>query len=86
MSGTRALTMGDRGRLVIPAEVRADLNWEQGTRLILTETDEGLLLMSVDQARAMIKAQLGGRSLADELVAERHAEAAADAAAEAAPL
>lgn len=78
--------MGDRGRLVIPAEVRADLNWEQGTRLILTETDEGLLLMSVDQARAMIKAQLGGRSLADELVAERHAEAAADAAAEAAPL
>jgi AbrB family looped-hinge helix DNA binding protein len=78
--------MGDRGRLVIPAEVRADLNWEQGTRLILTETDEGLLLMSVDQARAMIKAQLGGRSLADELVAERHAEAAADAAAEAVPL
>ena len=86
MSGTRALTMGDRGRLVIPAEVRADLNWEQGTRLILTETDEGLLLMSVDQARAMIKAQLGGRSVADELVAERHAEAAADAAVEAAPL
>lgn len=72
--------MGDRGRLVIPAEIRADLRWEQGTRLILTETEQGLLLMSVDQARAMIKAQLGDRSLADELVAERHAEAAADAA------
>ena len=82
MGGTHALTMGDRGRLVIPADVRSDLNWKQGTRLILTETGEGLLLMSVDQARAMIKAQLGRPSLADELVAERHAEAAADAAAE----
>ena len=72
--------MGDRGRLVIPADVRADLNWKQGTRLILTETGEGLLLMTMDQARAMLKAQLGGRSLSEELIAERHAEAAADAA------
>ncbi|MGC3993495.1 MAG: AbrB/MazE/SpoVT family DNA-binding domain-containing protein [Propionicimonas sp.] len=84
MSGTRTLTMGDRGRLVIPAEVRSDLNWKQGTRLILTETDEGLLLMTVDQARAMLRAQIGDRSLSEELIAERHAEAAADAAAEAA--
>lgn len=75
--------MGDRGRLVIPADVRSDLNWKQGTRLVLTETDEGVLLMSIEQARALIKAQLAGASLADELIAERHAEAAADAAAEA---
>lgn len=78
MSGTYSLTMGDRGRLVVPAEVRSDLNWHQGTRLILTETDEGLLLMSVDQARAMIKAQIGDRDLVAELIAERHAEAQAD--------
>lgn len=72
--------MGDRGRLVIPAEVRSDLNWTQGTRLILIESETGATLMSLDQARAVIKAQLAGRSLADELIAERHAEAAADAA------
>lgn len=79
VSGTYTLTMGDRGRLVVPAEVRADLNWTQGTRLILTETEAGVTLMSIDQARALIKAQLAGTSLADELIAERHAEAAADA-------
>lgn len=78
MSGTHALVMGDRGRLVVPAEIRADLHWTQGTRLILTKTEHGVTLMSVDQARAMIKEQLGDRDLVAELIAERRAEAQAD--------
>ncbi|MCA0296910.1 MAG: AbrB/MazE/SpoVT family DNA-binding domain-containing protein [Actinobacteria bacterium] len=78
MGGTHALTMGDRGRLVIPAEVRSDLNWEQGTRLILIQTGTGASLMSIDQARALIKAQIGDRDLVAELIAERHTEAQAE--------
>lgn len=68
--------------MVIPAHVRTALDWHQGTRMILMEAEEGMLLMSVDQARAVLKKQIGDRSLADELIAERHAEALADARAE----
>lgn len=82
MSGTHALTMGDRGRLVIPAEVRTDLHWQQGTRLILIQTETGANLMSVDQARALLKAQIGDRDLVAELISERRAEAQADLAEE----
>ena len=78
MSGTYALTMGDRGRLVIPADVRMDLNWKQGTRLILIESETGATLMSIDQARALLKSQIGDRDLVAELIAERHAEAQSD--------
>lgn len=76
MGGTHALVMGDRGRLVIPADVRSDLNWTQGTRLILIESEAGVTLMTVDQARTMLKEQLAGRDLVAELIAERRAEAA----------
>lgn len=75
MSGTHALTMGDRGRLVIPAQARADLNWPQGTRLILVESERGALVMTVDQARTMLAEQLDGRDLVAELIAERRAAA-----------
>lgn len=78
MSGTHALTMGDRGRLVIPAQVRSDLNWQQGTRLILIQSASGATLMSIDQARALLKQQVGDRDLVAELIAERHAQARAD--------
>lgn len=76
------MVMGDRGRLVIPAEIRAELNWTQGTRMVLVEAEDGMLLMSVDQARAMLKRQIGDRDLVAELIAERHAEALADAQSE----
>lgn len=80
MSGTHALVMGDRGRLVIPADVRAAAHLEPGTRLILIESESGMLLLTVDQARTRIAGQLAlaGRDLVAELLAERRAEAAAE--------
>ena len=72
--------MGDRGRLVIPADVRAAARLEAGTPLILVESTSGLLLLTRAQARAMIKAQLSGTDLVAQLIAERRAEAAADSA------
>jgi len=75
MSGTHAIVMGDRGRLVIPAEVRSAANLEPGTPLILVESSSGLLLLTRAQAKAMIKTQLAGRDVVAELLAERRAEA-----------
>jgi bifunctional DNA-binding transcriptional regulator/antitoxin component of YhaV-PrlF toxin-antitoxin module len=80
MSGTHAIVMGDRGRLVIPADVRSSANLVPGTPLILVDSPSGLLLLTRAQARAMIKAQLSGKDLVAELLAERRAEAAADPA------
>jgi bifunctional DNA-binding transcriptional regulator/antitoxin component of YhaV-PrlF toxin-antitoxin module len=80
MSGTHALVMGDRGRLVIPADVRSSAKLEAGTPLILVDSPSGLLLLTRAQARALIKAQLSGKDLVAELLAERRAEAAADSA------
>lgn len=78
MSGTHALVMGDRGRLVIPADVRASAKLAPGTRLILLDSDAGMLLLTVDQARTRLAEQLAGRDVIAELLAERRAESLAE--------
>lgn len=72
--------MGDRGRVVIPADVRNRLGLEAGTALVLVETPRGLVLTSREQAKTLVRAQLAGVSLVDELIAERRDDAAADLA------
>ena len=78
MSGTHALVMGDRGRLVIPADVRASAKLAPGTRLILLDSDAGMLLLTVDQPRPRLAEQLAGRDVIAELLAERRAESLAE--------
>jgi AbrB family looped-hinge helix DNA binding protein len=70
--------MGDRGRLVIPAEVRARLGLEAGAPLVLVETPHGVILTTRIQAKALVREQLRGSSLVTELLADRRAEAAAE--------
>ena len=41
MSGTYSITMGDRGRLVVPIELRERAGLTEGTPLVLVETDGG---------------------------------------------
>ncbi len=76
MSGTYSVVMGDRGRLVVPAELRERLQLEAGSPLLLIDTDDGVVLATREQAKRLVRAQLGGRSLVDELLAERRAAAA----------
>lgn len=71
MRGTYKVVVGDRGRLVVPAEVRERAGLDEGTILILMETDGGLVLMSQAQLRARVRADLRGTSLVEELLAER---------------
>lgn len=81
MSGTYHIVMGDRGRLVIPAELRGRTGLAEGTPLILLETPTGLVLLTRPQLQERVRADLAGLDLVGELLAERRAEAAADDAA-----
>lgn len=81
MSGTYRVTMGDRGRLVVPAELRERAGLAPGTPLIILEGATGLVVMTRDQARHHLRTQLEGSDLAGELLAERRRAAAADDAA-----
>lgn len=75
MSGTYAVTMGDRGRLVVPADLRARAGLGTGVPLILLETAGGLVVMTRAQARDHLRSQLAGADLVATLLAERRAEA-----------
>lgn len=81
MGGTHHVVMGDRGRLVVPADVRRHLALDEGTPLVLLETSNGIVLLTREQLRDRVRADLAGRDLVGELLAERRAAAAADDAA-----
>lgn len=71
---SHALTVGDRGRFVLPAEVRERHGWGPGTALVAIDTDTGLLVMSVDEGLAWMRQRLEGRDVVGELLADRRAE------------
>ncbi|HEX5947100.1 MAG TPA: AbrB/MazE/SpoVT family DNA-binding domain-containing protein [Acidimicrobiales bacterium] len=71
MSGTHMVTVGDRGRIVVPAEVRARAGLAEGTPLILLETPTGLVLLTRDQLRTRVRDELAGLDLVTELLADR---------------
>ncbi len=77
---TYTLTVGDRGRLVLPASVRRDLGLKKGDRVSLkVDADGEMRLISFREAarraRGMYAHLAPGRSLVDELIAERREEA-----------
>jgi AbrB family looped-hinge helix DNA binding protein len=74
------VAVGERGRLVLPAQLRRRLDLQPGDRLvIITEPDGGFRVVSArEQARrlyGLYRELAGGGSLADDLVAERREEA-----------
>jgi AbrB family looped-hinge helix DNA binding protein len=81
VSGTYYLVVGDRGRIVVPAEVRERAGLEAGTPLVLIEAPDGLILLTRDQLKARVRAELVGLNLVNELLTERRAQADAEDAA-----
>jgi AbrB family looped-hinge helix DNA binding protein len=81
------VTLGDRGRLVLPARVRRSLGLHSGSRLaLITEPDGSLRLRPyraiAEQARGLwADVAPASLSMTDELIAERRAEAAREDAA-----
>lgn len=76
------LVLGQQGRLVIPAEVRAELGLAPGDRLQLHVAGARLVLQrqrdAVDELRALAKDVPRSRSFVEELLAERRLAAAAE--------
>jgi len=76
------LVLGQQGRLVIPAEVRAALGLAPGDRLHLQVTGARMVLErpqdAVNELRGLASSVPETRSLVDELLAERRAAAAAE--------
>lgn len=80
MSGTYSVVMGDRGRLVVPVELRERLALAAGVTLVLVETSDGIVLATRDQAKRLLRQQLAGPSLVAELLEDRRNAAALEAA------
>lgn len=75
--------LGQGGRLVIPADVRAQLAIDVGDEVVLRLVGDVLEVMTpkaaLARARALIRSHVPpGRSLAAELVADRRDEAKRD--------
>jgi AbrB family looped-hinge helix DNA binding protein len=70
--------MGDRGRLVIPSELRERSGLTEGTILTVLEAANGLVLLTRSQLQELVRADLAGLDLVGELLAERRAEATAE--------
>lgn len=73
--------MGDRGRLVVPAELRERLDLKPGTPLVLLETPQGLVLATRPQVKVLVREGLQGVDVVGELLADRRRQAAAEDAA-----
>jgi AbrB family looped-hinge helix DNA binding protein len=76
------IVVGDRGRLVLPSAVRAELGIKPGTRLLLSTEPDGSLRLRpyraiAEQGRGLL-AELAraDQSMVSELLAERRREAA----------
>lgn len=72
--------LGARGRLVLPAAIRERLAIGEGDKLVLTVEDGRTIRITslrdlAEQMQGILKDAASGRSLVDELIAERRKEA-----------
>ncbi len=78
VSGTYSATMGDRGRLVLPAELWERAGLHEGRPVVLMEAPLGLLLLTREQLRDLVRSGLEGKGLLEHLLADRRAAASAE--------
>lgn len=80
MSLTAVKKLNRHGRLVIPAEQRRALGIEEGDAVVVKLDGAELRVLKQEEAirrvQELVRKHAGGRSLVDELIAERRAEAA----------
>jgi bifunctional DNA-binding transcriptional regulator/antitoxin component of YhaV-PrlF toxin-antitoxin module len=78
MSGTYSTSMGDRGRLVIPARLRERAGLVEGRPVVLLETARGIVLLTREQLKELVRSDLNGLDLVGELLSERRRDATAE--------
>jgi AbrB family looped-hinge helix DNA binding protein len=75
-----SVTVGARGRVVLPVALRERLGLKEGDKLVLTVQPDGSVKLlsrreAVRRARGLFAHVAPGESLVDELIAERREEA-----------
>ena len=78
MGGIYATSMGDRGRLVIPAGLRERAGLVEGRPVVLLDTPKGIVLLTREQLKELVRADLSGLDLVADLLSERRRDAAAE--------
>jgi AbrB family looped-hinge helix DNA binding protein len=81
----RRTRLGSGGRLVIPAEIRQELGLKEGDRLVMRVEDGELRIMRYAEVIRRVQESMRpyivpGKSIVDELIAERRAEVAREEA------
>ena len=81
MSVTNVVTVGPKGRVVIPVEVRRKLDIGEGTELVAMVEGDAVVLLPRHAVRTRLRSLFAGvgTSMADELIDERRAAAAEEA-------
>lgn len=78
MTHREQITVGERGRIVLPSSIRTELGLIPGTRMVLSTEPDGSLRLrpyrAVAEESRGLYADTGG-ALVDELLADRRAEA-----------
>lgn len=76
---TDTTVMGAQGRVVVPADLRARLGLVPGEQLSIRVERRSLILQrpadAAAELRGLVRSAASGRSLVDELLAERRDEA-----------
>jgi len=78
MSATNALSVGPKGRVVIPVEIRRQLGLQEGSQLVALVEGDGVLLLPRDAVKQRLRGMFAGvrTSMAEELIRDRRAAAA----------
>jgi AbrB family looped-hinge helix DNA binding protein len=77
MSDTNAVSVGPKGRVVIPAGIRRQLGIEEGSELVVLVEGEAVVLVPRSALKSRLRSMFAGvgSSMRQELIADRRAEA-----------
>lgn len=80
MSDTSVVSVGPKGRVVIPAGIRRVLGIEEGSELVALVEGEAVVLVPRSAIKTRLRSMFArtGGSMSQELIAERRTEAATD--------
>jgi AbrB family looped-hinge helix DNA binding protein len=81
MSDTSVVSVGPKGRVVIPAEIRRELGIEEGSELVALVEGEAVVLVPRSAIRSRLRSMFADvpASMREELITERRADAAREA-------
>lgn len=77
MSDTNVVSVGPKGRVVIPAVIRRELGIEEGSELVALVEGAAVVLVPRSAIKSRLRSMFAdvGVSMREELIAERRADA-----------